>query len=173
MSTLISLAAVAAVAMGATAGSAMAATAGEIVSGTTLGTLALTGSFATFTTGFEPGGTATATGLLTATDTNGSATLTVGDSGTGVGHMIKATGSTCTGSDAQLANALTTNVTGTGFTSAGAKAIPIASSPVTVATAAAPIALDLLLTTYTQVIPGSEVMLTGCVYSLTATYTLQ
>jgi hypothetical protein len=161
------------VALGAFAGPAMAASsAGELVSGTTLGTLALTGSTATFATNFDPGGTATANGLLTATNTAGSSTLTVGDAGTGAGHMVKAAAG-CTGSDAQLTNALTTNVTGTGVTSAGAKAIPASTSPVTVATASAPLAAAALTTGYSQVIPSSQVMLTGCVYSLTATYTLQ
>lgn len=162
------------VALGAFAGPALAASsAGELVSGTTLGTLALSGSSATFTTNFNPGGTATANGLLTATNTAASSTLTVGDAGTGAGHMVKTVGATCTGSDAQLTNALTTDVTGTGFTSAAVKAIPASTSPVTVATAAAPISAAALTTAYSQAIPGSQVMLTGCVYTLTATYTLQ
>jgi len=158
--------------LGAFAGPAMAATAGELVQGTTLGTLALSGSAATFTTNFDPGGTATASGLLTATNTAASSTLTVGDAGTGAGHMIKTVGVTCTGSDAQLTNALTTNVTGTGVTSSGAKSIPASGSPVTVATAAAPISAAALTTAYSQAIPAAQVMLTGCVFSLTATYTL-
>jgi hypothetical protein len=159
-------------AIGAFAGPAMAAGAGELVSGTTLGTLALTGTAATFTTNFTPGGTATANGLLTATNTAASSTLTVGDAGTGAGHMVKAA-SGCVGSDNQLTNALTTDVTGTGVTSAGVKSIPAAATPVTVATAGAPIAAAALTTAYSQAIPAAQVMLTGCVFSLTATYTLQ
>jgi len=168
----VSLFAGAFVALSTFASPALAVGAGELVSGTTLGTLALTGTSATFGTNFDPGGTATANGLLTATNTAASSTLTVGDAGTGAGHMVKAA-SGCTGSDAQLTNALTTNVTGTGVTSAGVKSIPASASPVTVATASAPIAAAALTTAYSQSIPTSQVMLTGCVYTLTATYTLQ
>lgn len=170
MNMAVALAVGATVALGAFAGPAMAAT--ELVSGTTLGTLSLTGTSATFLTNFTPGGTATANGLLTATNTAASSTLTVGDAGTGVGRMIAA-GTGCTGSDATLTNSLTTNVTGSGITSSGATAIPVSTSPATVATAAAPMAAKLLTTGYSQAIPAAQVMLTGCVYTLTATYTLQ
>lgn len=160
------------VALAICAAPAPAATSGELVTGTTLGTLSLVGTSATFTTNFSPGGTATANGALTATNTAASSTLTVGDAGTGAGHMVKAaTG--CAGSDAQLTNALSVAVTGTGFSSAGAKSIPDAASPVTVATASAPFGATVLTTAYSQVLPSAQVMLAGCVYSLTATYTLQ
>jgi hypothetical protein len=42
-----------------------------------------------------------------------------------------------------------------------------------VATASAPLAAAALTTSYSQAIPSAQVMLTGCVYTLTATYTLQ
>jgi hypothetical protein len=174
MRSFFSLAALTMLATGALASPAFAAqSSGELVSGTTLGTLALTGTSATFTTNFTPGGTATATGLLTATNTAASSTLTVGDSGAAPAGHMRATGGTCTGSDADLTNALTTNVTGTGITSSGVTAIPAAASAATVATAAVPIAAKALTTNYSQSIPAAQVMLTGCVYTLTATYTLQ
>ena len=167
----MSLAAGAMLALGAFAGPAMAAGAGEVVSGTTLGTLALTGTSATFTTGFDPGGTAAASGLLTATNTAATSTLTVLDAvATAPGHMLAA-GTGCTGSAPSLTNALTTNVTGSGVTGAGAKSIT--GTATTVASATAPLAAAALSTAYTQVIPSAQVMLTGCVYSLTASYTLQ
>lgn len=172
VSAIVCVTAASVVAMSACAVPVFAATAGELVSGTTLGTLALTGSAATFTTNFAPGSTATANGLLTATNTAAASTLTVGDAGTGAGHM-KAAGAGCTGSDALLTNALTTDLTGTGITSAGVKSIPASTSPVTVATASAPMAAVAITTSYSQVLPSAQVMLTGCVYSLTATYTLQ
>jgi len=157
---------------GAFAGPAMAAP--EVVTGTTLGTLSLaTGTGATFATNFTPGATATANGSLLATNTASSSTLTVGDAGAAPAGKMRAAGAGCTGSDANLTDTLTTNVTGTGMTSSGATAIPASASPATVATAAAPFAARVLTTGYSQSIPAAQVMLTGCVYSLTATYTLQ
>jgi hypothetical protein len=52
--------------------------------------------------------------------------------------------------------------------------VSISGSNQTVASASAqPLAANLLTTNYSQTIPSNEVMLTGCVYSLTSTYTLQ
>jgi hypothetical protein len=125
------------------------------------------GTSATFTN-FRPGQTATGSGSLLATALP-PWTLTVADLGSGAGHMVKAaTG--CTGSAAQLTNALTVTVTGSG-TSAGSKTI--GATPVAVASGSNILVAALLSTNYSQVIPASETMLTGCVYSLTATYTLQ
>jgi hypothetical protein len=125
-------------------------------------------------TSFSPAHTATATGALTATDTSGAWTLQVQDNGSVGGHMVAAaTG--CGGSDSQLANALTVNVTsglGANFISSGVTTI--SGSPATVAYATAQVLTASVLTTnYSQLIPATEVMLTGCVYTLTATYTLQ
>jgi hypothetical protein len=113
--------------------------------------------------------------LLTATTDVGATswTLQAKDAGTGAGKMVAgATG--CTGSDTTLANPLQISVTSsaTGFHSAGAITLSgtnqtVASSTTNGLTAAA------LTTNYTQVIPGTEVMLKGCVYSITVTYTLQ
>jgi hypothetical protein len=169
--TAVSLAAAAMVALGAFAGPAMAAGATEIVSGTTQGLIALTGTAAAFTTGFTSGSTATATGLLTATNTTATSSLSVNDAGAATGHMIAATGATCAAGDQILTNALNVTVTGTGFASAGQTAI--VAGVVVVGTAAAPIAAKPLTTTYLQVLPDVQRMLTGCVYTMTATYTLQ
>lgn len=153
---------------------APAGAATEVVSGTTTGTLALAnGTGATFLTNFTPGGTATASGSLTATDTSPSWTLSVKDAAaTNAGHMAAAA-SGCTGSDASLTNALQTHVTSAlgGVTSAGPVSISGTNQTVASATAQA-LAASVLTTAYTQVIPSTQVMVTGCAYSLTATYTL-
>jgi hypothetical protein len=162
-------------ASGVFATSAMAASSGESVSGTTLSALSLTaGTGAVFATNFSPGNTAAATGALTATDTNASWTLQVQDTASSNAGKMKAAATGCTGSDANLANALQTKVTSLlgGVTSNGF--VSISGTNQTVASATAqPLAANVLTTNYQQVIPSSEVMLTGCVYSLTATYTLQ
>jgi len=124
---------------------------------------------------FRPGQTATGSGSLTVIDLTiaSSWTLTVSDAGTGAGHMVKAAGPTCTGSDGQLTNALTVTVPSSGVaTSAGLKTI--SGTATTVSTGTTTLTLGIgLATNYSQTIPASQVMLTGCVYSLTATYTLQ
>jgi hypothetical protein len=80
----------------------------------------------------------------------------------------------CTGSDAQLANPLdvTVNSLVPGVTSAGSKSISGTAQTVASSTSAL-LAANLLTTNYSQVIPSSEIMLAGCVYTMTATYTLQ
>ena len=166
---------VALAAVAAEAAPALAASSGENVSGTTLSELSLTaGTGALFTTNFSPGNTATATGALTATDTNSSWTLQVQDTASSNAGKMKAAATGCTGSSAAIANPLAVNVTSPlgGVTSAGS--VSISGTNQTVASASAqPLAANVLTTNYSQTIPSSEVMLTGCVYSLTATYTLQ
>jgi len=161
--------------MAAFTGSAFAASAGESVSGTTLSELSLTaGTGALFTTNFSPGNTATSTGALTATDTNSSWTLQVQDTAASNAGKMKAGATGCTGSDAALANPLDVKITSPLGTVTSAGYVAISGSNQTVASASAqPLAANLLTSNYQQVIPTSEVMLTGCVYSLTATYTLQ
>jgi hypothetical protein len=167
----------AALALAVAVPSAQAASVGETIAGTTSGTIALTaGSGAVFASGYSPGSTATATGVLTATTTNPSWTLTVQDNGAGAGHMVSANPTLCSGSDAQVTNSLQVAVTAPvslgGFQSAGTKTI--SASAVTVASATAQLlAANVFTTNYTQVIPSGQVMLAGCPYSLTATYTLQ
>jgi hypothetical protein len=131
------------------------------------------GTGAGFTTNFTPGATASATGTLTATDTSPSWTLQVQDNGAGAGHMV-ASASGCAGSDPQLANRLKVTVTSPlgGVVSAGSQSI--GATPVTVASATSQLlASNVLTTSYLQAIPSNELMRLGCVYTLTATYTLQ
>lgn len=162
-------------AMGLIATPAMALSTGEAVTGTTLSSLSLTaGTGAVFATNFSPGNTATSTGALTATDTNNSWTLQVKDSGTGAGKMVSAGGPTCSGSDSTLTDPLAVSVTSPlgGVTSAGQ--VSISGTNQTVASATNQLlAADVLTTNYSQPIPANQVMTAGCVYSLTATYTLQ
>ena len=122
---------------------------------------------------FAPGKTATGTGSVTATDDTPSWTLQDQDHGSGGGkRLAAATG--CARSDAILANPLQVSVTSPlpGVTSAGQ--ISLGSANKTVATGTGQVLTGAVLTTnYTQVIPLSEAMLTGCVYAITVTYTLQ
>jgi protocadherin Fat 4 len=159
----------------ACSGSAYASTTGtEVVTGTTLGTLALVGTPVAFTAGFAPGQTASATGSLEAIDTNPGFTLSVSDTATGSpGHMVAA-GIGCTGSEAHLHNPVSVSATtaASGVTSAGAVSISGALQTVASATAAAP-GLTSFTTHFSQVLTAGEAMLTGCVYSMTSTFTLQ
>ena len=155
----------------------MAADLGLPVSGTTLGSLALTvNTPAVFTTGFSPGNTASASGIVLATSTNPSWTLTAKDNGDGAGKMVVgATG--CDGSDSELDNALKITVDGnvlTGGQSAGQKTL--SGTAQTVASAGAgsllPIAAAPLTVAYSQVIPDDQIMTAGCIYGLTTTFTI-
>lgn len=122
---------------------------------------------------FAPGKTATGSGSVTVTDDNPSWTLQAEDQGTGGGRMVAAAAG-CTGSDAILADPLQVSVTSplTGITSAGP--ISLSSSNQTVVSSSNPtLTAAALSTNYAQVIPLSEAMLTGCVYQITVTYTLQ
>jgi hypothetical protein len=132
--------------------------------------LSLTAGPATTIAPLKIGQTASGTGTLTASSLLGGWFLWVKDSAAATsGFMVKsATG--CAGSDAQLTNKLTVTVTGAG-TSNGAKTMT--TSDVQVAAGGGILSSDTLTTTYSQVIPLTQVMLTGCVYRLTATYTLQ
>lgn len=162
-------------AMGLLASPAFAISTGETVTGTALSSLSLTaGTGALFTTNFAPGNTATALGALAATDTNPSWTLQVEDTGSGAGKMVAATGPTCTGSDPTMADPLQVSVTSAlgGVTSAGTVSISNTNQAVASATDQL-LAANVLTTNYSQTIPSSESMLSGCVYTLTATYTLQ
>jgi hypothetical protein len=154
---------------------ATAASATQAVSGTSLGVLAIAATPATtFTTGFQAGSTATTTGLLTVTDTNPSWSLTVNDAATGdPGHMAAGTLG-CSGSESSLQNPLSVGVTSLlgGVSSAGP--VNISGAPQTVASATNQLlAASILTANYSQTINSSETLRSGCVYSLTATYTLQ
>jgi hypothetical protein len=165
-------------AMGALASPALAVNAGEPVAGTTLSSLSLTaGAGAVLNpTQFAPGNTATGTGALIAVDTNPAWHLQVEDqAATNPGKMAAATGATCAGSDANLANPLQVSVTSALPGVVPDPAVSLSGSNQEVASASSQLldAADAFVTHYSQVIPTSEVMLSGCVYSLTATYTLQ
>ena len=161
--------------IGALASPAYAVSAGESVSGTTGTSLSLTaGTGAVFASNFSPGNTATASGLLTATDTSPSWTLQVKDTASSNAGKMAAAATACSGSDANLGNPLQVNVTSPlgGVTSAGA--VSISGTNQTVASATNQLlAANALTTNYSQTISSSQVMVAGCVYSLTATYTLQ
>jgi hypothetical protein len=157
------------------AGPANAASATQIVSGTSLGVLAITATpTSAFTTGFQAGSTANTSGLLTLTDTNPSWNLTVKDAATSnPGHMAASTLG-CSGSESSLQNPLSVSVTSLlgGVNAAGP--VNISGSPQTVASATNQLlAASILTANYSQPINASETLLAGCVYSLTATYTLQ
>jgi hypothetical protein len=154
---------------------AMAISTGETVAGTTLSSLSLTaGTGAVFATSFSPGNTATSTGALTATDTNNSWSLKAKDTASSNAGKMQAAAVGCTGSDAVLSNPLTASVTSLlgGVTSASP--ISLSGTDQTVASATNQLlAANLFTTNYSQAIPSAQVMLAGCVYTLTATYTLQ
>jgi hypothetical protein len=163
-------------AMGLFAAPAFAISTGETVTGTSLSELSLTaGTGAVLATNFSPGNTASSTGALTATDTSNSWTLQVKDTASSnAGKMQAVGGPTCTGSDAVLTNPLTVSVTSLlpGVNSAGT--VSLSGTNQTVASASNQLlAANLFTTNYSQVIPSGQVMLAGCVYTLTSTYTLQ
>jgi hypothetical protein len=153
--------------------SARAASTTQPVAGTSLGVLAIaSGGPAALT--LQAGSTATATSTLIATDTNPSYALTVQDAATGdPGHMTAATLG-CSGSEANLVNPLSVEVTSLlgGAHSAGAVSISGTAKTVSSATNQL-LAANVLTTNYSQTVASTETLLTGCVYNLTATYTLQ
>lgn len=164
----------------AVAPAANADTLGQAVSGTTLGTLALTAETpALFGTTLSPGTTAHSSGgTITAVDTAPSWTLSVKDSvQANDGHM-QAAAVGCANSPAALANRAFVTVTpvvpNTSITSAGATEV-IGSSGVgsTVASATAvPLAATVFTTAYDQAVNANEALQTGCAYSMTNTFTL-
>lgn len=154
---------------------ASAASSSQVVSGTSLGLLAILATpTASFTTGFQPGSTASTTGLITLTDTNPNWTLSVHDEATSdPGHMIAAA-SGCSGSVPALGSPLAVNVTSLlpGASSAGP--VNISGSPQTVSSATNQLlSANIFTANYSQTIGSGEALLAGCVYSMTATYTLQ
>jgi hypothetical protein len=159
--------------------SAMAVGTTDTVSGTTLGSLALAvGVNPGFGTTLRPGASLTNNGTLIATSTNPVWTLNVKDaSATTAGKMDAATPGLllCAGSADNLASSLNVAVTASGAISDGVTAISGSDQPVihTTAEAPLPIAATTLNTSYTQAIGAAEVLTAGCVYSLTATYTIQ
>lgn len=164
----------------AVAPAANADTLGQAVSGTTLGTLALTAETpALFGTTLSPGTTSHSSGgTITAVDTAPSWTLSVKDSvQANDGHM-QAAAIGCTNSETALANrafvTVTPVVANPSITSAGSVEVT-GSSGVgsTVASASAvPLAATVFTTAYDQAVNANEVLQSGCAYSMTNTFTL-
>jgi hypothetical protein len=159
-----------------------AVSAGQAVAGTVTGTLTLTAGTPSAFTSFTQGGTYagnTAVGALTAVDTNPTWALSVQDNGAD-GHM-QASGVGCTNSETELANPLKVTVTNplTSVHSDGLVTVPgkTATAPGTeVANDGTGTLLNsasAFVTTYGQQIDTSETLLTGCIYTETATYTIQ
>lgn len=156
----------------------------QSVSGTTLGSLSLTvGNPATFGTTFAPGvsNDASTGGTLSVTDTSPSWHLSVQDQGTGAGALVADTTlspvGACTGSETQLGSQVNVTVTPAlanplgSFSSAGS--VQVSGTPATVASATSQLlANDTLDTAYSQSIGSGEVLKAGCIYDMTATYTL-
>ena len=165
------------VAAGALAGPAAASTqATQAVTGVALSSLSLTSPApAAFGTTLSAGTTPTASSTLVATDTSPSWTLSVQDAAAGTpGHMVAGT-TGCTGSDPSLANPVDVTVTSalTNATSNGA--VPISGTVQAVLHSAAAgqlLAANVFTTSYSVVIPTTEVLNAACSYSMTATYTL-
>ncbi|TMK41818.1 MAG: hypothetical protein E6G56_03630 [Actinobacteria bacterium] len=166
----------------ATAAPASADTIGQAVTGVATSTLALTAETpAAFGTTLTPGASnlTTTGGTLTAVDTTPSWTLSVNDGTTsGDGHLQKgAVG--CTGSETELANASQVNVAplvpNASVTSNGYVTVPAngATAAAVASASAVPLAATVFTNTYKQSIGSSEILVSGCTYSLTSTYTLQ
>jgi hypothetical protein len=163
-------------ALGAMASPALAVNVGENVAGTTASSLSLTAGAAAVLdpTHFQPGDTATGVGALTAVDTSPNWTLQVADGAANNAGKLQATGPLCTGSDAVLTNPLQVSVSSVLPGVSSLAPVSLSGTPASVATASNQLlAGDVLTTHYTQVIPSTQVMRTGCLYTLTATYTLQ
>lgn len=151
-----------------------ATTTSQAVAGTAVGALAIAVATPTVLTGLQAGGTATGTGALTLTDTNPSWTLSVEDTSSGTPGHMKAAALGCAGSEGSLQNPLSVDVTSLlgGVTSAGE--VSIGGAPQTVASASDQLlAADVFTTTFTQVVEPTEALRGECLYTLTATYTLQ
>lgn len=163
-------------AMGIIAAPAMAISTGETVAGTTASSLSLTaGTGAVLDpTHFQPGDTATGTGALTAIDTSPNWTMTVKDTAASNAGKLQAAALGCSGSDPFIGNPLQVSVSSplSGVTSAGT--VSLSGTDQTVASASNVLLGSAVFTTnYSQAIPSTQTMAAGCLYSLTATYTLQ
>jgi hypothetical protein len=161
----------------AIAPAANAATLGQAVSGTTLGTLALTAETpALFATGLAPGSTSTSSGgTLTAVDTTPTWNLSVKDSVLANDGHMQATSGTCTTSEPALANrafvGVTPVVANAAITSSGSTEVTGADALVASATAV-PLAATVFTTAYSQAVNTNELLQSGCVYAMTNTFTL-
>lgn len=152
--------------------------ASQLLGGTASALISLTAQTpATFGTTLAPGATVTSTGgTLTAVSTSLSWSLTVKDAAAGnPGHLI-AGNTGCTGSTSALSNAVKVTVTPViavgAIIGAGQKSISATDTVVSSSTNAL-LSTAVFNTVYQQTIGGAEILTAGCVYSMTATYTLQ
>ena len=157
-------------AMSTTAPAAFGATTGDqSVGGTTLSTLSLGVSTpAVALSGFGPGSIATGTGALIVTSTS-PWSLKAADATGNAGHLAAAALG-CTGSEASTANALVVDTTGGTGSTTSAGPVSVSGSSVQVANG---LSADVITTDYSLSLGNTEVMLTGCAYSTTVTYTVQ
>lgn len=159
------------------AASATQHTLSQAVSGTTATSIALSvPTAAAFATNFAPGNTANSTGgTITAVSTSPSWTLAAKDGATlGANGKMDAAATGCANSAAELANALSLSVVpavANAAITSTTRSLTGADQTVASATAA-PLASTVFNTNFSQTIGASELLQAGCVYSLTATYTL-
>lgn len=129
---------------------------------------------AVFGTVFKPGANVSSTGgTVTAVSTNPNWTLSAAESG-GDGKMSKSATPACTNSAADLANAASIAVVPAVANAAIASTTrTLSGTPQVVASATAvPLATTVFNTTFSQSIGATELLATGCTYTLTTTYTL-
>lgn len=148
--------------------SALAAT--ETVTGTTTDSLSVgVSTAAAAMTNFTAGNTATTTGVLAVTATGNWYLKVLDSSTTTPGKMDKLVDTTClsTDGDASLTNALSISADALAGTDAGAKSL--SGTATTLANGSLSDTVNL---SYSQVIPVTQKMKTGCIYSVTATYSV-
>jgi hypothetical protein len=130
---------------------------------------------AVFGTAFTPGTTVhTTAGAVTAVSTNPSWTLNAKEA-SGDGKMSRTiTTGVCANSTDILTNAPTLTVTpviANASITSTAQSLTGSDKLVAAATAV-PLAATVFTTDYAQTLPASEILATGCTYSMTTTYTL-
>jgi hypothetical protein len=121
-------------------------------------------------TPFHPGTTGIATSALTVTGLLGW-TLQVADTNgasPAKGHLLQGTGASCSLGEANLANPLTVTASGSGVTSNGP--VSLSATNQTVATGNTFLAGGINIS-YSQAIAATEMLESGCLYSVTVTYT--
>jgi hypothetical protein len=119
---------------------------------------------------FHPGMTGSATSALTVTGLLGW-TLQVADTSSAspaIGHLLKGTGASCSLGEANLTNPLTVTASGSGVTSNGP--VSLSATNQTVATGNTFLAGGINIS-YNQGIGTTEMLESGCSYSVTVTYT--
>jgi hypothetical protein len=167
----------------AQADSCTTATCSAILAGTNAGTLALAVStpVSAFTS-FAPGQDAAASGAILVTSTNGTWHVNVSDLNSGGGHqghlLASDVSGSCTGSDGFTANASKvtgTGLVGTGITQGAQKTISGTDQVVAEYTNSLlplPISAQALTTAYALHLNAAEVLRSGCLYTMTSTFTL-